>query len=405
MATRRTPKAPIFIRTPACTMLTPVGAATCPTGDQVCKGQTPARIPNPRKSSKNANFCAPGLNIPGCMSDTNGKRVHAGLCVKENDGRQNQGASRQQIEGQLHGPVFFSGRAPNRDQQVHGKEGDVIPDEYEEEVHAHEKPEYAGYQQEIEGKEFLYPGLEFPHSEHAGKEDNARQQQIWQAESIDGVKIIDAQRWNPWDVFHELKTAKAFVKGQKQKQRQKQRNPGENSAHPLDQRLSVRRDQHNSHHPDNAAQQNGGKIRECGGSHAHRAISSDYRKEEVNCKKDHDREYYQQPVLNHSRLQKGDYPAAIDRCPAQFIDASVNYLVVILIAEEGYSPVNDPVYQQFIKTIDVPSLCEKSVEEAESSPQNRFALHHGGRIQTTPERLRQLQDTAPPYGTMQKLPL
>ena len=42
---------------------------------------------------------------------------------------------------------------------------------------------------------------------------------------------------------------------------------------------------------------------------------------------------------------------------------------------------------------------------AESSPQNRFALHHGGRIRTTPGRLRRRQDPAPPHGTMQKLPL
>ena len=45
--TRSTPKAPIFMRTPACTMLTAVGAATWPTGDQVWKGHTAARMPKP----------------------------------------------------------------------------------------------------------------------------------------------------------------------------------------------------------------------------------------------------------------------------------------------------------------------------------------------------------------------
>jgi hypothetical protein len=35
MPTRRMPKAPIFINTPAWIMDTAVGAATCPTGDQV----------------------------------------------------------------------------------------------------------------------------------------------------------------------------------------------------------------------------------------------------------------------------------------------------------------------------------------------------------------------------------
>ena len=47
MPTRRIPNAPSFISTPAWSMLTAVGAATWPSGDQVWNGHRPARTPNP----------------------------------------------------------------------------------------------------------------------------------------------------------------------------------------------------------------------------------------------------------------------------------------------------------------------------------------------------------------------
>ena len=47
MPTARMPKAPSFISTPACSMLTAVGAATWPSGDQVWKGHRPASTPKP----------------------------------------------------------------------------------------------------------------------------------------------------------------------------------------------------------------------------------------------------------------------------------------------------------------------------------------------------------------------
>ena len=49
--TRMMPKAPSFISTPACSMLTVVGAATCPSGDHVCSGHIPASSPNPTITS------------------------------------------------------------------------------------------------------------------------------------------------------------------------------------------------------------------------------------------------------------------------------------------------------------------------------------------------------------------
>ena len=47
MPTARMPNAPSFINTPACSMLTAVGAATWPSGDHVWNGHRPASTPNP----------------------------------------------------------------------------------------------------------------------------------------------------------------------------------------------------------------------------------------------------------------------------------------------------------------------------------------------------------------------
>ena len=47
MPRRTTPYAPSFISTPAWSIETAVGAEAWPSGDHVCSGQMPARIPNP----------------------------------------------------------------------------------------------------------------------------------------------------------------------------------------------------------------------------------------------------------------------------------------------------------------------------------------------------------------------
>jgi len=54
--TRRMPKAPSFISTPACSIDTAVGAATWPSGDHVWKGQRPASTPNPIMKKGKTHF-------------------------------------------------------------------------------------------------------------------------------------------------------------------------------------------------------------------------------------------------------------------------------------------------------------------------------------------------------------
>ncbi len=56
MPSRMIPNAPSFISTPAWTMLTAVGAATWPSGDQVWKGQRPARTPQPIRNTGKTTF-------------------------------------------------------------------------------------------------------------------------------------------------------------------------------------------------------------------------------------------------------------------------------------------------------------------------------------------------------------
>ena len=56
MPTRRMPNAPSFISTPACSIETPVGAATWPSGDQVWNGHMPARTPKPTMNSGKHHF-------------------------------------------------------------------------------------------------------------------------------------------------------------------------------------------------------------------------------------------------------------------------------------------------------------------------------------------------------------
>ena len=59
MPRRMIPKAPSFIRTPAWSMLTAVGAATWPSGDHVWNGHRPASTPQPMTNTGKTAFWKP----------------------------------------------------------------------------------------------------------------------------------------------------------------------------------------------------------------------------------------------------------------------------------------------------------------------------------------------------------
>ena len=66
--TRIIPNAPSFISTPACSMLTDVGAETCPSGDHVCSGHSPPSRPKPTISNGNIHFWNDSSNPTLCRS-------------------------------------------------------------------------------------------------------------------------------------------------------------------------------------------------------------------------------------------------------------------------------------------------------------------------------------------------
>ncbi len=127
------------------------------------------------------------------------------------DGWQNERASGQQIKGQLHGAVFFTGTAPDGDERVHGKEGDIVPDKDEEEIHAHENAEDSCHQQEGESEELLNPGLQLPHGEHPGKEDDTGEHEHGQVKTVRRIEVVDAHGLDPEHLLHELETSLGFV--------------------------------------------------------------------------------------------------------------------------------------------------------------------------------------------------
>src|SRR6185436_20308503 len=60
--TRSAANAPSFISTPAWNMDTAVGAATCPSGDQLWNGQMPPNTAKPRNTGRNQIFWKPCEN-------------------------------------------------------------------------------------------------------------------------------------------------------------------------------------------------------------------------------------------------------------------------------------------------------------------------------------------------------
>ena len=161
-------------------------------------------------------------------------------CDKQiQDSRQNQGAPGQEIEKKLHGPVFLPGRAPDQNEGIHGEEGDIIPDEDEKKIQAHEKSEDAHDQQKIKGKKFFDPLLQFPHGQYTGKMDHAGQEQQRQIEPVGPVEIMNAQGLDPENFFYELKASLGSVIGDEQIDGQQKGDPGKDRADPADQGLPL----------------------------------------------------------------------------------------------------------------------------------------------------------------------
>jgi hypothetical protein len=124
---------------------------------------------------KKANVCCSGREQAGLHQGDQVERVQSpGFHQIENRG-QDQRASRQQVQRELHGTVFLARASPNRDQQIHGEQRHVVPDEDEKQVEAHEKAENAGDQEEKQREELLDPVFQLPHGQNAREKHDAAQ--------------------------------------------------------------------------------------------------------------------------------------------------------------------------------------------------------------------------------------
>ena len=159
------------------------------------------------------------------------------------NGRQDQRTARQQVEGQLHGPVLLAGAAPDGDEQVHGKQGDIEPDEDEKQVQAHEQAEYTGDEQKNQGEKLFYAQFQLPHGQDRRKEYDSGEKQHGQAEAVSRIEVSNPQRRHPRQLLGKLQTAEAFVVSKEEIDGKNQGYTGANRTDPLDGRLAFRRDE------------------------------------------------------------------------------------------------------------------------------------------------------------------
>ena len=165
MPTRRMPNAPSFIRTPAWSMETPVGAATWPSGDQVCSGHMPASTPKPIMKNGKHHFWK-SSSYWHLAQHRHVERAGARFVEDGEDADEDQHRSGDQHQRQLHRAVFLGARegaevgagAPDGDQQVHRQHGHLVPEEEEEEVFGDEDAVDARDQQEEQDEEVLRAG-------------------------------------------------------------------------------------------------------------------------------------------------------------------------------------------------------------------------------------------------------
>jgi hypothetical protein len=177
------------------------------------------------------------------------------LATRVDDGRQDQRTAGQQVEGQLHGPVFLARTAPDGNQQIHGEQGDIEPDEDEKQVQAHEQAEDTGHQQEYQGKELLDPQFQLPHGQNRREKDDAGQKQHGQGITIHGVEIGDAQRGNPVHPFDELVSSGLLVIGDVQIDGDGQGQAAEHGTDDLDGPCVTAGDDQNRQQSQSAAEQ------------------------------------------------------------------------------------------------------------------------------------------------------
>ncbi len=129
--------------------------------------------------------------------------VRARRHVERQDADQNERRPEQQVQRQLHRRVFLRAdaraavrpaedaarrhltrRSPDADEQIHRQHGDFVEQEEDEEIERHEDAEDAGDEQQQQRVELLVARLDGPRREHAGENDDRRQQHQHDAHAV-----------------------------------------------------------------------------------------------------------------------------------------------------------------------------------------------------------------------------
>jgi hypothetical protein len=162
-----------------------------------------------------------------------GKGVHAGAEVEDEEADQDERRPEQEIEGQLHRRVFLGAdarlaerpreeplgsdlarRAPDADQEIHREDGDLVEEEEHEEVERDEDAEHPGHEREQERVELLVADADGPRREDAGEDDDRRQQDHQHRHAVGAQLDRDAEGADERVLLAELEPAGRRVVGQ-----------------------------------------------------------------------------------------------------------------------------------------------------------------------------------------------
>ena len=197
------PNAPSFMRTPAWTIETAVGAAMWPSGDQVWNGQSAASTPQPMTKNGKKIFWKVGLERAVARGPERGHIEGAEVRLVEGgeDADPDEDGAADQHERQLHRAVLFARGAPDADQQVERHHRELVEEEEEEEVEREERAVDAGDEDEEEDEEVLRAEVQLPARERAGEGDDAGEQRHQRRDAVDAEVERDAARSEEGRVF------------------------------------------------------------------------------------------------------------------------------------------------------------------------------------------------------------
>jgi hypothetical protein len=157
-------------------------------------------------------------------------------------------------------------RAPDADEEVHRQHRDLVEEEEHEEVERHEDAEDSGHQRQEERVELLVADPHRPRREHAGEDDDRRQEDHEHRHPVDAELHRDAEGGDERVELAELEPARRHVVDDIDVERERERQSGRDDGdHPHAKRAgpAEQQDEHGRH------ERRHGDEREHGAGHAH----------------------------------------------------------------------------------------------------------------------------------------